>query len=153
MNEKKRVQFIAMAVLLCITGVLSHFSIASPYNLHFLPFWAALVLLGYTCKLLRVFDRLKGMAAWISGVLAAVASKQIEDIGVNVSKLAFLGSYSIYLYMYHVFIAWLICRFTGFSMRYDPETVTTLTLEKSILLALVSIVISILISVLAADKG
>ena len=190
-------QFIAMAVLLLISGVLSYFSIDLPYNLHLTPFWAALVLLGYTCKVLKVFDRLQGMTAWVSGALAAVISisvvvslgygtnlfrgtfeepvvpvmiflfingfisiwgvsmvcKQIEDIGVNVSKLAFLGSHSIYLYMYHVFIAWLICSFTGFSMRYDPETMTVSTLEKSILLSLVSIVISILISVLAADKG
>lgn len=190
-------QLTAMAVLLFISGVLSFLSIDLPYNLQLTPFWAALVLLGYTCKQLMVFDRLKGMAAWVSGVLAAVLSiavivslgygtnlfrgtfeepvvpvmiflyingfisiwgvsmvaRQIEDIGVNVSKLAFLGSHSIYLYMYHVFIAWLICRFTGFSMRYDPETVTVLTFEKSILLALVSIIISILISVLAADKG
>ena len=190
-------QFISMAVLLFISGALSYFSINLPYNLQMIPFWAALVLLGYTCKLLKVFDRLKGMAAWILGALAAVisisvivslgygtnlfrgifdepvvwvmiflfingfisiwgvsmVSKQIEDIGVNVSKIAFLGSHSIYLYMYHVFIAWLICSFTGFSMRYDPETMTVSTLEKSILLSLVSIVISILISVLAADKG
>ncbi|MBQ9607308.1 MAG: acyltransferase family protein [Lachnospiraceae bacterium] len=190
-------QFIAMVVLLFITGTLSFLSIDLPYNLQLIPFWAALVLLGYTCKLLMVFDRLKGMTAWVSGTLIAVISisvivslgygtnlfrgtfeepvipvmiflyingfisiwgvsmvcKQIEDIGVNVSKIAFFGSHSIYLYMYHVFIAWLICRFTGFSMRYDPETVTVLTFEKSILLSLVSVTISILISVLAADKG
>ena len=185
-----------MAILLLITGVLSRFSISLPYNLHMIPFWSALVLLGYTCRQLKAFDRLEGAAAWICGTVASVVSiglavyfnygtnlfrgtfeepevpvmvflfavgfgsiwgvsvicKQIEDMGINVGKLAFLGSHSIYLYMYHVFVAWLICEFTGFSMRYDPEEVTVLTFEKSLLLAIVTISISILISVLAIDK-
>ena len=80
----------------------------------------------------------------------SMVCKQIEDKGVNISKIAFLGSHSIYLYMYHVFVAWVICCITGFSMRYDPKTMTALTFERSLLLAIVSIIISILISVLAA---
>ncbi len=187
-------QFAAIAVLLFITGILSHFSISLPYNLQIIPFWTALVLLGHICRRLKVFDRLSGMAAWVLGVIAAAGStavavyfgygtklfrgtieepqvlimlllfvngffciwgvsmvcKQIEDKGVNISKIAFLGSHSIYLYMYHVFVAWVICCITGFSMRYDPKTMTALTFERSLLLAIVSIIISILISVLAA---
>ena len=77
--------------------------------------------------------------------------KQIEDSGVKVDKPAYLGSHSIYLYMYHVFIAWIICMITGFSMRYDPENVTGEQLAISIVLAIVSIALSILISV-CADK-
>ena len=187
-------QFAAIAVLLFITGILSHFSISLPYNLQIIPFWTALVLLGHICRRLKVFDRVSGLVAWILGVIAAAGStavavyfgygtklfrgtieepqvlimlllfvngffciwgvsmvcKQIEDKGVNISKIAFLGSHSIYLYMYHVFVAWVICCITGFSMRYDPKTMTALTFERSLLLAIVSIIISILISVLAA---
>ena len=72
-------------------------------------------------------------------------------MGANVDKLAYLGSHSIYLYMYHVLVAWLISSLTGFSMRYDPEALTADIFEKSVLLTAVSIAVSILISVLA-DK-
>ncbi len=81
----------------------------------------------------------------------SLVCKQIEDRGVKVDKPAYLGSHSIYLYMYHVFVAWIICMFTGFSMRYDPKNVTGEQLAISIVLAVVSIAVSILISV-CADK-
>ena len=81
----------------------------------------------------------------------SLVCKQLEDSGVKVDKFAYLGSHSIYLYMYHVFVAWIICMITGFSMRYDPKTVTGEQLAISIVLAVVSIVISILISI-CADK-
>ncbi|MEE3492551.1 hypothetical protein [Ruminococcus sp.] len=81
----------------------------------------------------------------------SLVCKQIEDSGVKVDKLAYLGSHSIYLYMYHVFVAWIICMFTGFSMRYDPKNVTGEQFAISLLLAVVSIAVSILISV-CADK-
>ena len=95
--------------------------------------------------LIMVFEFALGTAC-ILGL--SVLCKQFEDTGINVDSLAYLGSHSIYLYMYHVFIAWIICRFTGFSMRYDPETMTVDTFEKSLLLAIVSIAISIAISVM-----
>ena len=56
--------------------------------------------------------------------------KQIEDSGVKVDKFAYLGLHSLYLYVYHVFIAWIICMITGFSMKYDPENV--IELERSL---------------------
>lgn len=82
---------------------------------------------------------------------ASLVCKQIEDSGVKVDLLAYLGSHSIYLYMYHVFAAWIICMFTGFSMRYDQENVTGEQFAISLLLAAVSIAVSILIGV-CADK-
>lgn len=77
--------------------------------------------------------------------------KQIEDNGVKVGKFAYLGSHSIYLYMYHMFIAWIISMITGFSLRYDPKTVTGEQIAISLLIAAVSIAVSILISI-CADK-
>ncbi|HBE15992.1 MAG TPA: hypothetical protein DCY72_07110 [Ruminococcaceae bacterium] len=53
--------------------------------------------------------------------------------------------------MYHVFIAWVIGMMTGFSIRYDPKNVTGEQLAISLLLAVVSIAVSILISI-CADK-
>lgn len=77
--------------------------------------------------------------------------KQIEDSGAKVGKLAYLGSHSIYLYMYHMFIAWIISMITGFSLRYDPKEVTGEQIAISLLIAAVSIAVSILISI-CADK-
>ncbi len=146
------------------------------------------------CKEIGVYDRLKGVPAWIFGTLAAIFSisfsvyfgygtklfrgefdepevismllifglgligswgismicKQIEDAGIKMNGLAYLGKQSIYIYIFHVFIAWLICLITGFSMRYDPETVTAAVIAKSILLAIVSIAVSVLIGMLSA---
>ena len=188
-------QMIAILVLLCITGILRYNSVMLPYNLQLIPFWAALVLIGYTFKMLNVFDKLQGNSSLSVGILSTVISigasvylaygtnlfrgtfdepevltmivvfvlgvlsiygvslvcKYIEDTNINVDKFAYLGSHSIYLYLYHVFVAWLICQITGFSMRYDPENMTNGILAKSIILAIVSIGLSILISV-AADK-
>lgn len=71
----------------------------------------------------------------------------MEDSEINISKIAYFGSHSIFIYMYHYFIAWLISMFTGFSIRYDENNVTASTLSISIVLAIVSIALSILISV------
>ena len=77
----------------------------------------------------------------------SVLCKQIEDSGINVDNIAYMGSHSIYIYMYHYFIAWIISMFTGFSMRYDAENITGDTFVKSFILAAVSIAVSILISI------
>ena len=186
---------IAVVVMLLITGVLRGFSISLPYNLQLIPFWTALMLMGSAGRELNVFTRLKGKAAWITGVIVSavgigvsiylgwgaklfrgefnkpevvtmivlfilgnvtvwgmsVLCKQIEDTGLKVDKLAYLGSHSIFIYMYHYFIAWLISMFTGFSLRYKANDVTATTLAISIVLAIVSIALSIVISI-CADK-
>lgn len=188
-------QIITVVVLLASTGVLRFFEISLPYNLQLIPYWTAIILLGQIGRTVKIFDKLSGAAAWITGIAASVipigiaayfslgakmfrgefdkpeplmmiavfllgfietygvslVCKQLEDSGVKVDKFAYLGSHSIYLYMYHVFVAWIICMITGFSMRYDPKTVTGEQLAISILLTAVSISISILISI-CADK-
>ncbi len=181
--------------MLAATGVLRHFEISLPYNLQLIPYWTSLVLLGQIGRTVKIFDKLSGAAAWITGIFASVIPigiasyfmlgakmfrgefdkpeplfmivvfslgivgtygvslicKQIENSGVKVDKFAYLGSHSLYLYVYHVFIAWIICMITGFSMRYDPEKVTGETIAISIVLAVVTIIITILISI-CADK-
>ncbi len=83
------------------------------------------------------------VSVWAISVLC----RQIEEAGIRVDKMAYLGSHSIYIYMYHYFIAWLICMVTGFSMRYDEQDVAADVLVKSFILAAVSIALSVLISV------
>lgn len=188
-------QIIAIVILLAATGVLRYFEISLPYNLQLIPFWTSLILLGQIGRTVKIFDKLSGAAAWITGIVASVITigtasyftlgakmfrgefdkpeplmmivifllssvgmygaslvcKQIEDSGVKIGKFAYVGSHSIYLYMYHVFVAWIICMITGFSMRYDPENVTGEQIAISILIAVVSIIISILISI-CSDK-
>lgn len=188
-------QIITIVVLLAATGALRFFGISLPYNLQLIPYWTAIILLGQIGRTIKIFDKLSGVAAWVTGILTSVVSigiaayfglgakmfrgefdkpeplmmaavfllgcfgtygvslicKQIEDSGVKVDKFAYLGSHSLYLYVYHVFIAWIICMITGFSMKYDPENVTGEQLAISIVLAVVSIALSILISV-CADK-
>ena len=182
---------VSIAVMLFISGGLRGLSISLPYNLQLIPFWAAIMLAGNICREWNVFERLKGLSAWLIGAVisalgigvsaylgwgknlfrgefdkpeavtmlilfclgiismwgVSVLCKQTEDSGINVDGMVYLGSHSIYLYMYHYFIAWLICMFTGFSMKYDADNMTGDTLIKSIILAAVSIAVSILISI------
>lgn len=77
--------------------------------------------------------------------------RQTEDSFPLAGAIAYLGSHSIFIYMYHYFVAWIICMFTGFSMRYDADNVTGEVLAKSFILAVVSITVSILISI-CSDK-
>ena len=165
-------QIVTVAALLTVTGVLRAFGISLPYNLQMIPYWTAIILLGQIARNVNIFDKLSGAAAWVTGIVSAVVPigiaayftlgakmfrgeflvcKQIEDSGVKVDKPAYLGSHSIYLYMYHVFIAWAIGMMTGFSIRYDPKNVTGEQLAVSLLLAVVSITVSILIGI-CADK-
>ena len=182
---------ITVVIMLLITGVLRGLSISLPYNLQLIPFWTAIILMGNVFREGNVLGKLKGLSAWILGIVVSVLGigisvylgwgknlfrggfdkpevvtmivlfclgivttwgisvlcKQMEDSGINISKIAYFGSHSIFIYMYHYFIAWLISMFTGFSIRYDENNVTASTLSISIVLAIVSIALSILISV------
>ncbi len=186
---------VAIVIMLAITGVLRGFAISLPYNIQLIPFWTAVMLMGSIAKEGDLFARLKGKAAWITGVIVTVVGcgvsiylewgsklyrgqfdkpevvsmivlfvlgnvtvwgisvlcKQIEDTGIKVDKLAYLGSHSIFIYMYHYFIAWLISMITGFSLTYKENNVTLGDLAISIVIAIVSIALSIVISV-CADK-
>ena len=114
---------------------------------------------GYGTTLFRgTFDEpevLTMLVMFVNGILCiygvSLLCKGAEDKGLNVDKLAYLGSHSVYLFLYHVYIAWMICQFTGFSMRYDPETLTAAIFAKSVLLAVASIILSILVSI-GADR-
>lgn len=112
-------QIITIVVLLAATGALRFFGISLPYNLQLIPYWTAIILLGQIGRTIKIFDKLSGVAAWVTGIVTSVVS-----IG---------------------------CMITGFSMRYDPENVTGEQLAISVVLAVVSIALSILISV-CADK-
>ena len=69
--------------------------------------------------------------------------KKIEQAGARVTELAWLGSHSLLIYLYHMFFAWIISIITGFSLRY-PEEVDGAFLWKTILLAAVCLVLCIL---------
>ncbi|MCR5301792.1 MAG: acyltransferase [Lachnospiraceae bacterium] len=183
---------ISTAAMLLVTGGLRGLSVSLPYNLQLVPFWTAIMFMGSAGRGWRIFERLRGMSAWLAGSLVSVVCiglsvyfglgtnlfrgefdkpeagtmlflfclgnvsvwgisvlcRQIENTGINVDKMAYLGSHSIYIYMYHYFIAWAICMITGFSMRYDVDGITKDVLIGSFILAAVSIAGSILISVL-----
>lgn len=117
------------------------------------------VYLGWGKKLFRgEFDKPEVVSMIVLFCLGIITTwgismicKKMEDSGINISKIAYLGSHSIFLYMYHYFIAWIISMFTGFSIRYDENNVSVFTLLISILLAVASIVLSVLISI-GVDK-
>ena len=69
--------------------------------------------------------------------------KKIEQAGARVTELAWLGSHSLLIYLYHMFFAWILSIITGFSLRY-PEEVDGGFLFKTILLAAVCLVLCIL---------
>lgn len=89
------------------------------------------------------------MATWGMGYFFHL----IEGTGIRVKELAYLGSHSIFLYIYHMFFAWIICNITGFTLKYDPETMefTTTLVLKSLGIALGAIVLSLLCSIIS-DK-
>ena len=69
--------------------------------------------------------------------------KRIECANIRVKELSWLGSHSLLIYLYHMFIAWIISQITGFSLFYqDPSDPLTITL--SILLGVGCLVICIL---------
>ncbi|MBQ9382677.1 MAG: acyltransferase [Ruminiclostridium sp.] len=73
----------------------------------------------------------------------------LEQTGMRVKELAWLGSHSLYIYLFHMMYAWLISIITGFSVIYKDE-VTGETLAISLLIGIASIALSVL-TALAAD--
>lgn len=59
----------------------------------------------------------------------------IELAGARVTELSWLGSHTMTVYLFHVFIAWLISILTGYPLSYDPAAVTAGTVVKSLLFA------------------
>ena len=73
---------------------------------------------------------------WGIGILFAY----IESAGVKMNALAWVGSHSLFLYLFHMFYAWILCIITGFSVRYE-ETVTVGVLWGSVLLTVVCLIL------------
>lgn len=191
--KRAATMLITVVIMLAITGLLRGFAISLPYNLQLIPFWTAIMLMGSVFKELNVFDKIKGLSAYLIGagmfilgigisvylkwginlfrgefdepeivtmlvlfclgILTtwgiSMICKQMEDSEINISKIAYIGSHAIFIYMYHYFIAWMIAMFTGFSIRYDVSNMTAGTLPISIVIAVVSIALSILIGVVS----
>ena len=76
---------------------------------------------------------------WGIGILFA----QIEKAGVRLNEIAWLGSHSLFLYLFHMFYAWIISVITGFSVRYE-EPVSSGVLAGSIILTAASLCLCIL---------
>ncbi len=81
---------------------------------------------------------------------AGIVSKHIEAAGVRVKELCWIGSHSLLIYVYHVFIAWVICRVTGFSTFYEEDPGTGVILKSCLLTAAV-LAVCILLCI-AEDK-
>ena len=76
---------------------------------------------------------------WGIGMLFA----QIEKAGVRLNEIAWIGSHSLFLYIFHMFFAWIICTITGFSIQYEAP-VSSGVLGGSILLTAACIALCIL---------
>lgn len=72
-----------------------------------------------------------------------------EQTGMRVNELAWLGSHSLYIYLFHMLYAWLISIITGFSIQYKDE-ITGETVAISLLISLASLGLSVLTAI-AAD--
>lgn len=77
----------------------------------------------------------------------AVICRLTEEAGVRVKELAWIGSHSMTVYIWHYFIAWGISTIFGFSLRYQ-EPITNDVFLKSAAVMLGSLVICILIAIL-----
>lgn len=183
-------QCAAIAALLAVTGVLRSFDVSLPYNIQFVPFWAAVMLCGYAMKEWKLFELnfMSGGTGWVVSIAAIALSVgantalqyglnlfrgtfepvepvtmlvlfalgvlwswglgcffiKIEQAGVRVKELTWVGNNSLIVYLFHMFYAWVICALTGFSIFYDPETVTGATIAKSVLLTLAAVGLSVL---------
>ncbi|MBQ3425431.1 MAG: acyltransferase family protein [Clostridia bacterium] len=68
---------------------------------------------------------------------------QVERAGGRTKELCWLGSHSLLIYIYHMFLAWILCQITGFSITYEaPGSVGVMA--GSVLLALACIALVIL---------
>ncbi len=59
----------------------------------------------------------------------------VELAGARVTELSWLGSHTMTVYLFHVFIAWIISTLTGYPLSYDPAAVRAGTVVKSLLFA------------------
>ena len=73
----------------------------------------------------------------------AVLCKKIEQAGVRVKELAWIGSHSLLIYLYHMFFFWILCIITGFPMRF-PEEPSAAVIAQSVLVTIVVAALCIL---------
>lgn len=73
----------------------------------------------------------------------ALLFRLVENAGLRMVELAWLGSHSLIIFLGHMFIAWVISGITGFSLRYG-ETVEAGVVGQSVLVALGSLAVTIL---------
>ena len=81
--------------------------------------------------------------AWGIGLLFAL----MENRGLGMEKLAWLGTHSLIIYLFHMFYAWIISVVTGFSVFYQ-EPVPAEVLLGSVLLTFCCLVLCILRAIL-----
>ena len=86
-------------------------------------------------------ETIKHISESFSGL--GIIFKKIDQAGVRVKELAWIGSHSLLIYLYHMFFAWILSVITGFSLRY-PEEVDASFVWKTVLLALASLLLCIL---------
>ena len=72
-----------------------------------------------------------------------VICRLIENAGVRVEELAWVGRNSMDIYLCHYFFAWVISIITGFSLRY-PDTITSDVFWKSVALTAGSFALCVL---------
>lgn len=85
---------------------------------------------------------------FVSGI--GILCSQMEASGIRIKELAWLGSHSLVIYLFHIFYAWILSVITGFSIRYE-ETASASVLAGSILMTVSSLALCILHSIIA-DK-
>ena len=106
---------------------------------------------GYGANLFRgTFDPFEPLTMLILFVCGAgftwglgTLCKLIEDAGTRVTELAWFGSHSLYIYLFHMLYGWLISVITGFPITYKDE-ITDTTVAISLVIAVVSLGLSIL---------
>lgn len=79
------------------------------------------------------------LVIWGLGILC----KKIEQAGVRVRELAWLGSHSLLIYLYHMFFFWIICTITGLPAQY-PEDPSSAVILQSVGITVIVLVICIL---------
>ena len=110
------------------------------------------IALAYGTNLFRgTFDSPEPVSMLVLFILGVIGNwglawlcVKTERAGVRVQELTWVGSNSLIPYLFHMFYAWAICAVTGFSIFYDPETMTGDIFAKSLLLTLAVIVLCVL---------
>ena len=113
-------------------------------------------LTGFGANVFRgTFDRIEPLTILILFVCSVLFvwvfgnfCKLWEETGARVAEIAWLGSHSLYIYLFHMIYAWLISVFTGFSIQYKGE-ITAQTVVISVLIALASLALGILTGIIA----